>query len=573
MPRGDNTRKTSTEEVLAVLREFGGDVSKTARKIGICRSSVRKHRKKAIEQGEPDVPGVPWNPPKGEKRPPEPADVDEEAADPRPLSGGQVHGQEIEVRPLPAKGRVATYILSSAINNSDVHEQFWQNLKALAHHYDAEILVRPILYNLNAYRKLGADTENEDAGEEEVYFDAAVKPYLSEQRIELAPGLHWAGDAENTATASSPLAGYNTFTGEASGIFGATKLEMRSVATVQSLPAKLLYTTGTVTQRNYTKTKVGRKADWHHAYCALLVEVDSDGDWFVRHLYAHEDGRFNDLGIIVDKGVVGDAVGLAALTPGDIHADKLDERVRAAVFGPGGMVDQLRPNELHCHDTHDHRKSHHVASDPFQQIQLMVEDKDCVLGEIQRDAAFYKYAARPWMKTVDVWSNHTGHLLRYIKDTDWKKDTVNAEFYLESALEMVRAIRRGEPGFNLYETVCRREGCPEEVVFLRPDQSWKVEGIECGMHGDQGPNGSRGTVRSIAQTGSKSTIGHSHSAGIFEGCWQTGVTAGELHTLDMVYNTGPSSWSRTMVALYPGGKRTMITMRGLKFRAKRPGSV
>ena len=138
---------------------------------------------------------------------------------------------------------------------------------------------------------------------------------------------------------------------------------------------------------------------------------------------------------------------------------------------------------------------------------------------------------------------------------------------------MLAAIEDEDNGFHLLEWACREMGAPGAAVFLQPDQSWQVEGIECGLHGDKGPNGSRGSARSIAKTGSKSTIGHSHSAGIFEGCWQTGVTAGTLDDLDMGYNSGPSSWSRALVATYRGGKRTMLIMRGLQWRADRSEGV
>lgn len=490
----------------------------------------------------------------------------------KPLSGGRVEPIEIAKRALPsAVTGPKTYIITGAVNNTDIHEPLWLNLNALAAHYDAEIIVRPIFYNLNAYRRLGADTENVSADGEEIHFDPAVKPYFQTGRIELAPGLHFAGDAPITATAANPLSGYDTFTGEASGIFAATKVQMVSVATMKRDPAKLLYTTGVVTQRNYTETKTGQKADWHHAYAALLVEVDSDGDWFVRHLIAGEDGAINDLGLSIRNGCVRRAQNIAALTPGDVHVYKLDSRVAAALYGPSGITDILKPAELHHHDLHDQEvRNHHDKKKPFRRLRLKAQGKVSVEDEIQADADFLNYAARPDMLQVVIRSNHDDALLRWVEETDWRADEDNMHFYLACAKRQVEAELQEDDHFILLEWACKEKGAPEDVRFLKGDESWRVFDIECGLHGDKGPNGARGSARSISKTGSKTTIGHSHSATIHEGCWQTGVSAGGLETLDMAYNSGPSSWSRTMVVTYTGGKRTMVTMRGLKPWASRP---
>ena len=71
-------------------------------------------------------------------------------------------------------------------------------------------------------------------------------------------------------------------------------------------------------------------------------------------------------------------------------------------------------------------------------------------------------------------------------------------------------------------------------------------------------------MRALSKIGAKVNVGHSHSAGIIDGAWQAGLTGGALD-VTMDYARGPSSWSRTMILTYVGGKRSMLTMRGLKF--------
>ena len=44
------------------------------------------------------------------------------------------------------------------------------------------------------------------------------------------------------------------------------------------------------------------------------------------------------------------------------------------------------------------------------------------------------------------------------------------------------------------------------------------------MHGDKGPNGARGSIRNLRRIGIRSVIGHTHSPGIDEGCYQVGTS-------------------------------------------------
>jgi hypothetical protein len=92
--------------------------------------------------------------------------------------------------------------------------------------------------------------------------------------------------------------------------------------------------------------------------------------------------------------------------------------------------------------------------------------------------------------------------------------------------------------------------------FLERDESFQVVGIELGMHGDRGPNGARGSIRNLARIGVKSIIGHTHSPGINEGCYQVGTST----RLKLEYNSGPSGWLNTHCVIYANGKRSLITV-------------
>lgn len=108
----------------------------------------------------------------------------------------------------------------------------------------------------------------------------------------------------------------------------------------------------------------------------------------------------------------------------------------------------------------------------------------------------------------------------------------------------------------------------KNTVFLHEDDSYVIcpdehGGIECGQHGDLGPNGSRGNIKTFARLGRRTNIGHSHSAGICDGAYQAG-TCGELSP---DWTHGPSSWSHSHIVTYPNGKRAIITMWNGRWRA------
>jgi len=51
-------------------------------------------------------------------------------------------------------------------------------------------------------------------------------------------------------------------------------------------------------------------------------------------------------------------------------------------------------------------------------------------------------------------------------------------------------------------------------------------------------------------------IGHTHSPGISEGCYQTGTSS----LLKLGYTSGPSSWLNTHCSVYSNGKRSLISI-------------
>lgn len=484
---------------------------------------------------------------------------------------GELKALQREVRPVPAKGTVTRYILSSAQNNTLLHRQAWTNLLALAAHYDAEIMVGAYTYDKTAHARGQKRKTSKEKGSGEEWWDSEVERYINDQSIEIAPGLIWCGELNLLPTAVNPISGFESYTGRASAILPHAKFALNSVASPKHSGTKFIYTTGTVTMRNYVQKKAGQKASFHHGYGALLVEVDSDGDWFVRQLNADSEGVIYDFDLKVDAGRVTSGHRPEAIVWGDIHVRQLEEKMRILAWAEGGIADTLKVKLQVFEDLLDFRsQNHHDRDDPWKTFAKRRDAGTNVADEVMEAAVFLAGASLYSERSLVVASNHDEALVRWLKEADYREDPENAIFFLRANLAIYNAIDRREENFSPVEWALKHAGENlDRVKFLRRDERYTIcedanGGIQIDMHGDIGVNGSRGGIRAFARTGLKSITGHTHVAGIFEGAYQVGV----MGRLDQEYNTGMSSWSHTNCLVYPNGKRTLFTIWNNKWRAK-----
>lgn len=493
----------------------------------------------------------------------------------KPLFHGVVQAPQTAEFDVPKRG-VKRYILTSAQNNTRLHDGLWTNLLALREHYKAKLMVARYTYikcglGAGGDKALFTPMKSESLySADTVAWDPRIEPYLSDARVELAPGLVWCGEWQRLPTTKRPLSGYETYTGRKSGIFPHAKFEMQSVASSKYEDTKFNYTTGTATMRNYIVKGAGLQATFHHGYGAVLVEVDSDGDWFVRQLNADSEGTIYDLDLKVEKGKVTTGHRLKGITFGDIHAQ---ERNRVVETLQHDMMETLDPEYAFYHDLLNFgSRNHHERKDPFRRFERFVLDQENVAAEVEGTMQFLSERAYRFYNTKHIVadSNHDRALERWLRESDWREDPINMEFFMQSALAKIQAIKYGQDRFHMmryWYSQFATDEC-DNVFFLDEDESFVLcedanGGIECGMHGHLGPNGARGGAAAFAKMGRKANVGHTHQAGIYDGIY----TAGTSSKLDMTYNRGPSSWSHSDIFTYENGKRTIITMYNGKWRA------
>lgn len=585
------SRKAITpERVYEVLERHAGNKTAMARELGVHRATVR-------------------------------ALMEDYGIGDKPVTGGYIKPEAINKLPLPPEGEVYRYVLTSAQNNTKVFNAFFRNLQAYVASFTLQskrcaLFVSRFTYNKSAYEnsknhpsKPGRGPTDSDHAD--LWYHPVLDPYICDDpdrhgscRYQLAPDLQWCAESNILPTRENPLSALDAYAGTSSAIFPHAKVMMRSVPRMPTDLPRFIYTTGTCTQMNYIQRSAGQKAEFHHVYGAIIVEVNSKGDWWARQINAGADGSFYDCPegnvLQVINGQVlqldGDGNYCEAINWGDIHAVEIDQEVARANWGLvdldnekscDGVIDSLRPKHQLMNDVFSMQAQNHHDRDKFgRRYEKWVKGQDIVKLELDITAQVLYLAGRPFCKTAVVCSNHDRHGDRWLDEGNFKADLPNAKWYLcaqlsrvlateynhkncESELDakLMQALKvRPERGWAFFSWSMRHRPELKDLKFIELDESYLIgprgHQVECGLHGDLGPNGSKGSNRALTRLGRRNNKGHDHSAAIYEGTYSAGVCQ-----LDMDYAKGPTTWSISHILTYLNGKRTLLTQRAGKLWA------
>lgn len=466
-----------------------------------------------------------------------------------------------EVRQIESAMR---YVVTSAQNNTPLTPT-WSTLVRYAKEHGAQLIVIPVRYRnptLPTIEVLAGLAEEE---EELIWWPEEVRPFLVDNLIKIHPLLWVMSHVRIAATATNPLSGLDGMSKGSSALFGHGQCQMRTVATPQNSLPKILMTTGSVSVNNYSISKVGAKADFHHTQAAVVVECDGPRRFHMRRVTANSDHTFQDLDRVYrpdrpsKKGPRA-----AALVLGDEHVQFIDPKAKAAVFeGPDCIVAKLRPRKLIRHDVFDGFSiSHHDRKDPIISFVKHKTGTNSVEAELELTRKHIDETCPKDTENVMVSSNHHDHLAQWLKEVDPKTEPWNAVLYHRLMADVLESARMGVGGpeyddpFKLWMT----PRLTSPTTFLGPDESYVVEGVELMLHGHQAANGTRGSLVGFSKFGIRTVVGHSHTPGEEKGCHQVGT----LGWLKRHYaRGGGSSWMQTVCAIYEGvaghgGKKQLI---------------
>lgn len=451
------------------------------------------------------------------------------------------------------------FIITAAQNATPVHPEFLAALQVAAQEMGADLVVIPLRYK-NPTSVWSTRQETDE------WWDPALTPHLFDGRKKIGPNLVLVGDIKIQPTALSPLTGFEALTGGESCIIGHPKMQLRTVPAPSGKTPKILSTTGAVTKRNYTDSKAGALGAFHHHLGAVVVELKGKR-FHLRQITADRTtGEFTDLDRVYSPAGVRKAPPALGLVLGDTHARWTSPEVDRATFGRRGIVPTLDPRVLVFNDLFDGWSVNpHHEGDPFIAIAKARVSGGNVLEEIKH-AVRYVAKRSAGRQAVVVPSNHDDFLARWVRSTDWRRTPGNAAFYLETAAALVARTTVDGGGARYPDPfafwVDRLKG-KARIRCLAPDEVFRLGTIECGLHGDRGPNGAKGTLKNLSRLGARIISGHTHTPGIEEGHYQVGTST----PLRMEYTRGPSSWLQAHCVVYADGARSLLVIIDGEWRA------
>lgn len=459
-------------------------------------------------------------------------------------------------------------VVTAAQNATKVHPRFLLALENYCLVNDAQLVVIPFRYrNPTAWSTVHED----DTFADDEWWAKELQPHLFDRRVRLNEHLELLADIKTQPTAARPLSGFETITGARSGILGHPKLELDTIPTPAHRLPKILTTTGAVTERNYIDGKAGKKGEFHHTFGACVVEIEDDKTFHLRQINAMEDGSFCELGFEYQPDETTPRP-IAGVVLGDWHEEFTDKRVEKATFlAADSIVATLKPDYCVWHDLHDfYSRNHHHRNDPVIAYRKHKEGSvGNVADMLSRTAHRVADITAPWPQMINVIvpSNHPDAIARWVKETDPREDPENAIFWCETYKAMLLNSRWGKAGVEqmdpfVFWMKSFLQGAASRFRFIGRDESFEVQRIEVGYHGDRGPNGARGSRNAFGKIGAKSIIGHGHSPGVRDGVYQVGTSS----VLGLEYVSGPSSWLHTHCLIYSNGKRSLVNIIDGKWR-------
>lgn len=463
-----------------------------------------------------------------------------------PLSSGFDNALE-HVQTLPH----GKYVLTTAQNNTDTDMVMFNCLQQFCKHNNAQLIIGKMTYNKNGFQNLLTDND-------EIYYSQELKPYLTDKHLSFANVFHFIGNANVLPTVKNPLSGFDGITKQGiHAIIPASKISLKVVAALKNSPTKILCSTGTITKRNYIPKKAGTVAAIEHNIGAVFIDTETSD---IRHLELMEGSEyFYDLHNCYYQNKVLIAYdNVAGFQPGDIHSEKMtDENLRKTL----DFITELKPKNIVLHDLLDFSsRNHHNIKDPtFLHVQHV--NNESVEKDLKSVAKVLNAIVNTVRIDADIHiieSNHDLAINTWLKNADFKLDPVNAVTYLTCMLELYKhQEKEGNSNFNMLKFAYTKIGKgkhSQRLTFHEIDESVILAGVECGCHGHNGINGSRGSPTQFRTLGIPMNTGHTHSPSIYGKVYTGGVSA----SLEMGYNLGASSWAIGHIVTYINGQRQII---------------
>lgn len=435
-----------------------------------------------------------------------------------------------QIRKAKLKKYNSKYILVTwAQNATPVHKPFWDNLLAYAEYLKADVGVIQGKYS---------------AVKKDEWWEECLQPYLDGARQKVHTYLEILSDIKIKPTAVNPLTGLEGISGESTSVIGFPSIHLKPLPVLKGHQNKMLLTTGACTIANYSDSRIGKEAEFHHVQGAVLIEIKDDEIFYIRQITAESNGNFIDLIYSVKNKTVSEINKCAVFVYGDIHSSQLYQPI---VRETNRLFQYLKPRRVVLHDLFNGESiNHHQAADPIHAYHRQQEGKNILKKEIEGIYEFIDDNGLIKYNPIVVRSNHDEWIEKYIKFSDYKKDIVNAKEYMEYALILLS----GEAKKGILPYLLEKKYGSDKITCLGLDDSFKILGWELGQHGHLGAHGSKGNIEQYRKLNTKVITGDWHVPQRRHGA----ASVGTYSILRQGFNNGSSAWAHAGIIVHTNGK-------------------
>ena len=458
------------------------------------------------------------------------------------------------------------FIISTAVVGKAVKIEFYRTMQNWAKQNDAAILILPsldikssskifalnfdpILKDDNTWIILNKDQEDDNT----ISTDETPDGYYLNKHL-------WLSCVKTQAKAVNPISGWDELvtSKDASIIVASPKQYLKNVAALKHKTPKAVMSTGACTVNNYKNDlglsqKCSARAKEAHQFGAVIVEIEDENIFHFRQVQMKGDS-FTDL---YAKYTPSGNVSLAkhsTLVLGDSHAGATDRVLLKDILNK--LVSYAGIDEIVLHDLCDSRP---VSPHDFGKVMTRAQQYKNGKYELKKlfteIVEYLNLITSVGVHVTVVASNHDEHLVRALEHLpQWLAEAPNSEvlikmasYYMSNSFDyLLKYCVENIPDIKL--------NSPEKISWLKVDESHSRYDCELGQHGNNGTNGSKGTLRQFHCSVGNAVIGHSHSSGIMGDTFQVGTTS----ELDQGYNKGLSSWTRTCCLVHEDGTKQLV---------------
>lgn len=438
------------------------------------------------------------------------------------------------------------FIIVTAVSEKNVSEPFFNALKSYSTIKKAKRIILPCADRTNRRKRKAWSFDPLLKDESFIFQDTKLNSnlflssiLLSAKHINPTTGLSRIGQRHGSYIFASPKQSLEYVMGSMNH---------------EKMPHAMM-TTGALTVADYETDRYMSErtsyiAENDHVIGALIVEIANDDMFHFRQIQAADDGSFIDMGIQYNPDGTTEAVE-TNIVLGDWHSGNTDP---IAIEATARLCKELNVKNLILHDFFDGESvNHHIVGYPLKQTARADSSRHILLDEIIKGGEDINYLHSLISgDLVMVKGNHDEFLERYLDHGTFMGDHVNQKLSIELAAQRLNGVPPLPYAYLKYGNINH----PERIIWLERDDSYQIGGVELGVHGDLGFNGSRASLASLERAYGVGTFGHNHGAAILRQAWRVGTTT----RLRLPYVRGPSTWTWTHCLQYQTGARQLINI-------------